>query len=166
MKKISNKLVSVIKEGKQVFSIIARKPTNFKESFLYPITSLPLNIASSNSSLNQTDKAGFRTCIIKTSHSVSRCFPPNAMWIYDGIAVKRALMPLPTYLNRCIELLLHITSPGNANVTLLNIVMDKYVEKSVKEGTRQQNGSKSGPSVHVLTLQQKKFQGRASATFS
>ena len=69
-------------------------------------------------------------------------------------------------LNRCIELLLHITSPGNANVTLLNIVMGKYVEKSVEEGTRQQNGSKSGSSVHVLTLQQKKFQGRASATFS
>ena len=45
MKKTSNKLVSVIKEGKQVSSITARKPTNVKESFLYPITSLPLNIA-------------------------------------------------------------------------------------------------------------------------
>ena len=61
MKKISNKLVLVFKEYNQVFGIIAGKPTNLKEVILYPITSLPLNIASSSSSLSQEDKGGFRS---------------------------------------------------------------------------------------------------------
>ena len=74
MKKTSNKLVSVFKEDNQVFGIITGKLTNLKEAILYPITSLSLNIASSNSSLNQADKGGFRSYIIKASHSVSRCF--------------------------------------------------------------------------------------------
>ena len=74
MKKISNKLVSVFKKYNQIFRIIAGKPTNLKEAILYPVTSLSLNTASSSSSLNQESKSGFRSYIIKTSHSVSRCF--------------------------------------------------------------------------------------------
>ena len=37
--------------------------------------------------LYQAHKAGLK----KTSSTISGCFPPNAKWIYDGMAVMRAL---------------------------------------------------------------------------
>lgn len=73
MKKTSNKLVLVLKEDNQLFGIILEKPTNLKEAILYPITSLTLNIASSNSSLNQADKGGFRS-YRKNTFCISRFF--------------------------------------------------------------------------------------------
>ena len=73
MKKTSNKLVLVLKEDNQLFGIIVGKPTNLKEAILYPITSLTLNIASSNSSLNQADKGGFRS-YRKNTYCISRFF--------------------------------------------------------------------------------------------
>ena len=44
----------------QVFGVTAAKPTDLHKAFSYPITSLPLSIASPDSSLYQSDKAGFR----------------------------------------------------------------------------------------------------------
>lgn len=59
----------------------------------------------------------------------------------------------------------YITPPGNANTTSLDIVMDIHIEKCVKEETKQQRGNKSGPRVHLLTLQQKMAQGEAWKRF-
>ena len=49
----------------------------------------------------------------------------------------------------------YITSSENVNVTSVEIGMDVYMKKSVKEGTRQQRGNKRGHAVHALALQQK-----------
>ena len=62
----------------QEFGVIAAKPTDLHEAFSYPITSLPLSIASPDSNLHQSDKAGFRNYIMKSSNSVSSSFPQNA----------------------------------------------------------------------------------------
>ena len=58
----------------QAFGVTAAKPTDLHEAFSYPTTSLPLSIASPNSSLYQSEKAGFRN-IMKSSNSVSSSFP-------------------------------------------------------------------------------------------
>ena len=47
------------KEDKQAFGVIAAKPTDLHEAFSYRITSLPLSIASPDSNLFQSGKAGF-----------------------------------------------------------------------------------------------------------
>ena len=44
--------------------LLRQKPTDLHEAFSYPITSLPISIASPDSSLYQSDKAGFRNHII------------------------------------------------------------------------------------------------------
>ena len=160
-KRKTNKVISVLKEDKQAFGIIAGKPTNLQEAFSYPITSLPLSIAFPDSSLYQGDKAGFRNFIMKNSNSVSCCFPTNSKWIYDGMAVMRAIKPRKTYFEWCVEILRYIKPPENANATSVDIVMDMYVEKSVKEGTRRQRGCKPGPRVHVSGLHQNMPQGEA-----
>ena len=43
--------------------------------------------------------------------------------------------------------------------------MDIHIEKCVKEGTKRQRGNKSGPRVHLLTLQQKMAQNEAWQRF-
>ena len=96
---------------------------------------LLLSIASPDSSLYQAVKAGFREYIMKMSNYVFRCFPQNAKWIYNGAAAMRVLMPRETYLNKRIELLRYFTPPNNANATSVDIVMDIYTKKGVKEGT-------------------------------
>ena len=60
------------------FGVIAAKPTDLHEAFSYPITSLPLSIASPASSLYQFDRAGFRNYVMKSSNSVSSSFLQNA----------------------------------------------------------------------------------------
>ena len=64
-----------MKEDKQAFGVIAAKPTDLHEPFPYPITSLPQSIASPDSSLYLSDKAGFRNYIVESSNSVSSSFP-------------------------------------------------------------------------------------------
>ena len=59
------------------FGVTAAKLTDLYKAFSYPITSLPLSIASSDSSLYQSDKAGFRSYIMKSSNSVPSPFPQN-----------------------------------------------------------------------------------------
>ena len=65
----------------------------------------------------------------------------------------------------CNELLRYITSSANVNVTSVEIGMDVYMKKSVKEGTRQQRGNKRGHAVHVLALQQNMVHGEAWKRF-
>ena len=73
------------KEDKQTFGVIAAKLNDLHEAFSYPITSLPLSIASPDSSLSQPDKAGFRNFIMKSSNSISSYFAQAAKWIIDGM---------------------------------------------------------------------------------
>lgn len=49
----------------------------------------------------------------------------------------------------------------NANPTSLDIMRNINKEKILKEGTKQQKWKKTGPRVHVLTLQQKMSQDEA-----
>ena len=58
-KKPRKNITSVLKENKQAFGVTPAKPTDLHEGFSYPILSLPLIIAFCDSSLYQSDKAGF-----------------------------------------------------------------------------------------------------------
>ena len=59
----------------QAFGVIAAKPTDSHEAFSYPILSLPLSITSPDSGLYQSDKAGFKNYIMKSSNSLFSYFP-------------------------------------------------------------------------------------------
>ena len=52
-----------------------------------------------------------------------------------------------------IDLLKYIRPPANVNACLLDIIMDMYMPKSVKEGSRRQRSTNAGLNVHVLGLQ-------------
>ena len=51
--KIQNKQISVLKEDRQAFGILISKTATLDEAFQYPLTTVPLSIAETNSSLRQ-----------------------------------------------------------------------------------------------------------------
>ena len=86
-----------MKEDKQAFGVITAKPADLHEAFSYTVTSLPLCIASPDSSLYQSDKAGLRNYIMKSSNSFSSSFPQIAKWIIDGMVAIHSLKPRSAY---------------------------------------------------------------------
>ena len=128
----------------QAFGVIATKPTDLHEAFSYPTTSLPVSIASPNSSLYQSEKAGFRN-IMKSSNSVSSSFPQNTKQIIDGMVAMRSLKPRSTYMEYFIDLLKYLTLRANINTHSLDIKMNMNMPRSVKEETRTQRSTNPGP---------------------
>ena len=91
------KEVSILKEDTQAFGLIVEKPAKVEDAFSYPITLFPLIIATPDSGLFQTDKAGFRNLILKQSDEVRKDYPKNAKWIIDGMTAIRSVKPRNTY---------------------------------------------------------------------
>ena len=58
-----------------------------------------------------------------------------------------------------IGLLKYVTPPENVNAPSLDIIMNMYIPRSVKERIRGQRSANPGPNVHVMGLHQKMPQG-------
>ena len=86
-------LITASNSFQTAFNIIAAKSTDLHEIFSYPIISLPLIIASPDSSLYQSDKGTFRSYIMKSLNSVSSSFPQDAKSIIDRMVGMRFLKP-------------------------------------------------------------------------
>ena len=75
------------------------------------------------------------------------------------MAAIRSVPPSGTHEEWFKTLVKFIAPPAEARVTSLEIIMDTYVEFSVKEGTRRQRGGEPGPRTFISGLQQKMPQG-------
>ena len=87
------KVTSIIKEDRQACGLLIGKATSLKEAFSYPITTLPLSLASPEGTLRQADidKASFRNNLSKDSDALTDTFPNNARWIIDEMSVFRSV---------------------------------------------------------------------------
>ena len=153
------KSLSVLKEDCQAFGLLVNKTEKLAEAFKYPITSVPLAVATPESTLYQSDKAGLRNYMINLSKRSSHKYPRDAQWVIDGMAAIRLVPPRSTYEEWFKTLVKPITPPAEARATSLKIIMDTYVELSVKEGTRRQPGDEPGLRTFISGLQQKMPQG-------
>ena len=91
------KAVSILKEDRQAFGILVGKAASIEEAFAYPITTIPLSLATPGGELRQGDKAALRNFMIKESNSDVKTPPENARWIIDGMALFRSIKPKETY---------------------------------------------------------------------
>lgn len=66
-KKRVPKSVSVLKEERQAFGLLAAKAMNLRDALKYPITSVPLAIANPDSSIKFSEKSELRNALIKKS---------------------------------------------------------------------------------------------------
>ena len=79
------KSLSVLKEDCQAFSLLLNKTEKLAQAFKFPISFVPLAVASPELTLYQSDKAGLRNYIIKLSKSSSHKYPRDTQWVVDGI---------------------------------------------------------------------------------
>ena len=150
--KLVSKTISILKEDRQAFGLLITKSVDIKDAFInYPITSLPLSIATPNSGLFQAGKAGFRNHIINEANAVEKNSPTEAQWIVDGMAAFRSIKPKDTYEDWFVQLIKFLTPPANANGHSLDIIMDNYIESSVKEGTRQNRAGDPGSMTYITS---------------
>ena len=91
------KVQTIMKEDCHAFEVIAAKAVSLEEAFAYPITSVPLAIASSDNTLRQTDKSCFRNMLILESNAMEKKVPKNASWFIDGMAAVSTIKPKKVY---------------------------------------------------------------------
>ena len=145
--KKSRKAEDVLKEDCQAFGTIISKALTLEEAFKYPITSLPLSIATVEGDLRQSDKASFRNFLIQTASASTTQVPKNASWLVDGMAAVQSLKSKETYGEWIEDLIRFITPPDVAECILFGMVNDTYNETSIKSNTRKKRGEE-----HLKTI--------------
>ena len=71
------------------------------------------------------------------------------------MAAFRSVKPKDTYEDWLVQMIKFLTPPANANAHSLDIIMDNYIERSVKEGTRQNRAGDPGPRTYITGFHQK-----------
>ena len=78
--------------------MFVKKVEKLIEAFKYPITSVvPLAVATLESTLYKSDKAGLRIYIINQSKSSSHEYPIYVRWVVDGMPALRLVPTSLTY---------------------------------------------------------------------
>ena len=152
------KAVEILKEDRQAFGIIIAKSLSMDEAFKYPITTVPLSLATIEFSLRQSDKATFRNLLLEESQCVAEVPPKNCAWFVDGMAIVRSLKPKTTYKEYIDALLKYVTPKEDLEPYIVGIINDTYRKVSVKVGMRQDRGE-AGPRLHISSPNQHMFQG-------
>ena len=142
------KIVNILREDKQAFGALVGKSTSAEEAHSYPLTSIPLALASPERNLRQGTKADLRNLLINDSNALKKEVPLRADWIVDGMSAVRSIKVKPTW-GLFAEAFLEFCTPGRyINPHKLIIVMDTYGENRIKEMIQLMRG-KPGRRVHI-----------------
>lgn len=157
-KKAVPKAVTLLKEDRQAFGLIIAKSVSLQEAFEYPITTVPLAVATTDSTLRQSDKASLRNFLINECNSVSEEPPKNCSWFIDGLAAVRSLQPKRTYREWLRSFLQFTKPPKDVEAIQVGLINDTYKADSIKGGTRKERGE-SGLKVKIDGFDQHMLQG-------
>ena len=147
-KKKTLKKMSLLQEDCQAFGMLVAKATSLEEAFQIPLTTVPLSIFEGLNELRSSDKSALRNYIIRDADAAENSYPIRAKWIIDGMAIIRATKPEATYGDFFQTILQSCMPPKDANAIYVEIIMDKYLENSVKGCTRKKRGDQS-TRVHI-----------------
>ena len=156
--------VSVLKEDRQAFGDLLSKSIDIKEAMQYPLTSVPLAIATPEGTLRPASKQLLRNFIIEQSKAAAHECPQNARWLIDGMAAMRSIKPKPTYREWLINLLRLVTPRDNLIPIDLEIINNTYYQESVKICTRSVRGEESRR-VHVQGFDKEMLKGNEWLAF-
>ena len=87
------KAVNVLKEDRQAFGLLVGKATSPAEAHSYPLTTIPLALATPDRDLRQVSKAALRNYLIEESASVCVEPPEESHWFIDGMAAVNTIPP-------------------------------------------------------------------------
>jgi hypothetical protein len=156
--------VSVLKEDRQAFGDLLSKSIDIEEAMQYPLTSVPLAIATPEGTLRPASKHLLRNFIIEQSEAAAHECPQNARWLIDWMAAMRSIKPKLTYREWLINLLRLVTPRDDLIPIDLEIINDTYYQESVKSCTRSVRGEESRR-VHVQGFDQEMLKGNEWLAF-
>ena len=139
-KKETPKAINVLKEDKQAFGMLVGKTTCLEDALSYPLTTVPLALASPDGDLRQGTKASLRNHMIEDPDLVTCDTPKEKHWIFDGMAVIRAMKPKPNWGIFTESFIKACTPASESKPISIAIIMDTYEEGRVKEMTQKRRG--------------------------
>ena len=151
--------MAIMKEDRQAFGLIISKAISLEDAFMYPITSVPLALATTENGLRQSDKASFRNFLINTANSEIPEVPKYCTWLVDGMAVVRSMKPKNTYQKFYESLLNFITPDTKYEPKGIVFCSDVYKVRSVKDGCRTDRGL-PGPRICIDGFEQRMMKGQ------
>ena len=120
------KVVNILKEEKQAFGALVGKATTAREAHSYPLTSVPLALATEESGLRQGAKALLHNYLIEETKAEESEPPIRADWLIDGMAAVQAVPLKSTWLEYAESLLQFCMPPATYSPVRVAIVMDTY----------------------------------------
>ncbi len=85
--------VTLLIENRSAFGLIVAKSVSLPEAFKFPIASVPLAVATTETTLRQADKVFLRNYLINECNSISEETQKNFSWFIHGFAAVRSLQP-------------------------------------------------------------------------
>ena len=135
------KVINQLKKDKQAFGLLVAKEILLEVVYSYPLTTLPFALSDPSGKLKQSQKASLRNCLISESKSTRKEVPTSADWIYDAMAVARA-MPIKSTWKKLADTFLEVVTSQEQRI------MDIYDYKRIKEMT-QMSRSISGRKIFI-----------------
>ena len=133
---------------------------SLSQAFQYPLTPLPLSIATPEGRIRQAPKHIFRNFLIDESMLLTNILPLNARWLINVMAALRSVRPKGTWKQGLSRLLSFIQPPKESNPLSVELVNDRYIANSIKKTTREKR-EKQQQRTYIQRFQQKMPQGNA-----
>ena len=148
------KVMTLLKQDRQTFGTMLSNSVDLHTAFKYPLTAVPLSIATPEGELRQSPKYIFRNFMVEESKSVTNECPKNARWLIDGMAAVRSVKAKETYREWLISLLNFVTPSAAASPLSIEFINDTYRSISAKKGTRLKRGN-TPQRTHIQAIDQK-----------
>ena len=138
--KKDTKAINILKEDRQAFGLLVGKITSLEEALSYPLTTVPLALATPERDLRQGSKAALRNYLIEESQSLCDEPPHRGNWLIDGMAAVKSVPAQQTW-GEYAEALFKFCLPLSDSKPLqLGIIFDSYNAVTTKELTQHHRG--------------------------
>ena len=153
------KAVNVLKEDRQAFGLLAGKVTTSEEAHSYPLTTVPLALATPERDLRQGSKAALRNYLIEESNSITEELPTRDNWLIDGMAAVKSIPSQKTWGEYADILLKFCLPPIQSKPLQIGIIFDSYNIATTKQLTQRRRGV-SSRRTHITSTEQSMPKGK------
>ncbi|KAG1648069.1 hypothetical protein GQR58_030110 [Nymphon striatum] len=134
------KAISILKEDRQAFGALVGKATSPREAHSYPLTTVPLALASPDSDLRQGCKAALRNFLIEESNAEVQAPLSKAAWLIDGMAAVRSVKSKPTWGEYAKAYFRFCTPAAADQAHSIAVIFDNYTQETTKQLTQHRRG--------------------------
>ena len=125
-----------MEEDKQAFGLVFGKTISTLEAHSYPLTSVPLALASQDGGLRQALKAALSNYLVSKFNALSSMPMQKAKWTVDDMSVIRSMQSQRTWGEFCQVFVQACMPDKEFFLVALDIVIDPYEADRIREMTQ------------------------------